>query len=58
MYKLYRKLKAVKGPLKALNRKHFSHISARAEAAKEDLIQAQQQLHDNPADSNLQVSVP
>ena len=48
MYKFCRKLKAVKDPLKDLNRKHFSHISAKAEAAEEELIRAQQQLYDNP----------
>ena len=53
MYKLCRKLKAIKGLLKILNRQQFSHISARAEAAEEELIKAQQQLHDNPEDSNL-----
>ncbi|GFZ18258.1 hypothetical protein Acr_26g0015270 [Actinidia rufa] len=40
MYKLCKKLKAVKEPLKTLNRMHFAHISARAEAAEEELIQA------------------
>ena len=58
MFKLCRKLKALKGPLKSLNRHHFSHISARAMAAKDELIQAQQQLHDNPADPQLQIAVP
>ncbi|GFS34444.1 hypothetical protein Acr_00g0034110 [Actinidia rufa] len=38
MYKFYRKLKALKGPLKALNRQHFSQILARAEAVEEELI--------------------
>ena len=58
MYKLCNKLKAVKDPLKDLNRKHFSHISARAEAAEEELIRAQQQLYDNPEDQYLQMSIP
>ena len=58
MYKLCRKLKAIKGPLKTLNKQQYSHISARAEAAEEDLIKAQQQLHDNPEDSSLQISIP
>ncbi|GFY87986.1 hypothetical protein Acr_05g0016250 [Actinidia rufa] len=58
MYKLCRKLKAAKDPLRDLNKKHFSHIAARTEAAEEDLIQAQQQLHDSPRDYNLQIKVP
>ncbi|GFZ11161.1 hypothetical protein Acr_22g0005590 [Actinidia rufa] len=57
MFKLCRKLKVLKGPLKALNKMHFSHISARAAAAEEDLLQVQQQLHDNPTDSSLQIRV-
>ncbi|PSS17592.1 Ribosome-binding protein like [Actinidia chinensis var. chinensis] len=39
MYKLCRKLKALKQPLKELNKLHFSHISPRAAAAEEDLLQ-------------------
>ncbi|GFS40060.1 hypothetical protein Acr_00g0066450 [Actinidia rufa] len=35
----------------------FSHISARTEEAEENLVQAQQQLHDNPGDSVLQATV-
>ncbi|GFS42551.1 hypothetical protein Acr_00g0080480 [Actinidia rufa] len=54
MYKLCRKLKAVKEPLKILNRKHFTHISAKEEAAEEELVQAQQQLHNNTSDTSLQ----
>ncbi|GFY88190.1 hypothetical protein Acr_06g0001300 [Actinidia rufa] len=42
MYKFCRKLKAVKVPLKDLNKQYFSHIAARAEAVEEDLIRAQQ----------------
>ncbi|XP_057485879.1 uncharacterized protein LOC130772160 [Actinidia eriantha] len=58
MYKICRKLKAVKDPLKDLNRKEFSHISSRAEAAEEELIRAQQHLYDNPEDQNLQIGIP
>ncbi|GFS30621.1 hypothetical protein Acr_00g0012980 [Actinidia rufa] len=58
MYKFCRKLRSLKVPLRALNRHHFSHISARAEAAEVELSKAQQQLHDNPADANLQNLVP
>ncbi|GFY81235.1 hypothetical protein Acr_01g0010440 [Actinidia rufa] len=57
MYKLCKRLKALKGPLKILNRQQFSHISARTEEAEENLAQAQQQLHDNPGDSVLQATV-
>ncbi|GFY95893.1 hypothetical protein Acr_11g0001990 [Actinidia rufa] len=57
MYKLCKRLKALKGPLKILNRQQFSHISARTEEAEENLVQAQQQLHDNPGDSVLQATV-
>ena len=48
MYKFCRKLKAVKDPLKDLNKQHFSLIAARAEAAEEELKRVQQQLHDSP----------
>ncbi|GFZ08668.1 hypothetical protein Acr_20g0004760 [Actinidia rufa] len=57
MYKLCKRLKALKGPLKILNKQQFSHISARTEEAEENLVQAQQQLHDNPGDSVLQATV-
>ena len=50
MFRFCRKLKALKGPLQSLNKHHFSHISARAMAAEEDLAQAQQQLYDNQSD--------
>ena len=58
MYKLCKRLKALKGPLKVLNRQQFSYISARAEEAKEILFETQQKLHDNPEDTNLQITVP
>ncbi|GFZ16285.1 hypothetical protein Acr_25g0006940 [Actinidia rufa] len=58
MYKLCRKLKVLKEPLKSLNNLHFSHISARSLAAKEELQQAQLQLHDNPSDTHLQSVIP
>ncbi|GFY83129.1 hypothetical protein Acr_02g0013690 [Actinidia rufa] len=57
MYKLCRKLKALKLPLKELNKLHFSHLSARAAAAEEDLLQCQQMLHDNPRDELLQNNI-
>ncbi|GFS35505.1 hypothetical protein Acr_00g0040240 [Actinidia rufa] len=54
MFRLCRKLRCLKSPLRALNKHSFSHISARAEAAEDELTQAQQQLHDNPANSDIQ----
>ncbi|GFY91496.1 hypothetical protein Acr_07g0016920 [Actinidia rufa] len=54
MFRLCRKLKLLKEPLKELNKKHFSHISARAAAAEENLYDLQQRLHDNTADVTLQ----
>ncbi|GFS32294.1 hypothetical protein Acr_00g0021820 [Actinidia rufa] len=45
MFQLCKKLKNLKGPLKSLNKLHFSHISARSAAAEKELQQAQQQLH-------------
>ena len=53
MFKLCKKLKALKDPLRTLNRRHFSHISTRAELAEVELLQGQQLLHDNPGDENL-----
>ncbi|KAI5661680.1 hypothetical protein M9H77_21003 [Catharanthus roseus] len=44
-------------PLKELNRKHFIHISSKAEAAKEELKQVQIVLHDAPDDLNLKTAV-
>ena len=58
MYKLCKRLKTLKRSLKILNRQQFSYISARAEEAEESLFQAQQQLHDNPEDTNLQITIP
>ncbi|GFZ02105.1 hypothetical protein Acr_15g0007140 [Actinidia rufa] len=57
VFRLCEKLKALKNPLKKLNRLQFSHISAKAEVAEEELLQAQQLLHDNPRDENLQTRV-
>ena len=58
MFRICKKLKALKSPLKSLNKLHFSHISARAEAAEQELLQAQQNLHDNVADQQLQTEIP
>ena len=57
MFRLCKKLKSLKEPLKSLNKHHFSHISARAKTAEEELVHAQQQLHDNTSDNLLQTRV-
>ncbi|GFY93106.1 hypothetical protein Acr_08g0015020 [Actinidia rufa] len=57
MFRLCKKLKALKDPLKALNKHNFSHISVRVEVAEEALNQAQQNAHDNPGDVSLQIKV-
>ncbi|XP_057969501.1 uncharacterized protein LOC131158650 [Malania oleifera] len=57
LFRLATKLKALKGPLKELNQLHFSHISSRAEKAACDLLSAQQGLHDDPGNSDLQMEV-
>jgi hypothetical protein len=56
-FTLCRKLKLLKGPLKRLNAKHFSHISARATKAKEELDVTLMSLHDDPTDLVLQDQV-
>ncbi|GFZ13128.1 hypothetical protein Acr_23g0015130 [Actinidia rufa] len=57
MFRLCKKLKALKGPLRTLKKLHYSHISARAQAAEDDLLEAQQLLHDNRGDDSLQSKV-
>ncbi|GFP87665.1 line-1 retrotransposable element orf2 protein [Phtheirospermum japonicum] len=54
---LCRKLKLLKGPLKQLNAKHFSHISERCERANKALKHAQQQFHDSLGDDALKDQV-
>ncbi|GFY87685.1 hypothetical protein Acr_05g0013240 [Actinidia rufa] len=58
MFRLCKKLKTLEDPLKSLNKLHFSHISTRSAAAEEELQQAQQQLHNNLNDSELQAAIP
>lgn len=53
-YQLFTKLRDLKGELKKLNARHFSHISERYKGANEKLIEVQQLLHDNPQDTSLQ----
>ncbi|GFY91271.1 hypothetical protein Acr_07g0014670 [Actinidia rufa] len=57
MFRLCKKLKSLKEPLKSLNKHHFSHISERVKAAEVELAHAQQQLHDNTIDTLLQSRV-
>ena len=57
MFRLRKKLKSLKDPLKSLNRQHYAHISARAQAAAVELVDMQKLLHDNPADIQLQERV-
>ncbi|KAI5666400.1 hypothetical protein M9H77_16253 [Catharanthus roseus] len=52
-YTLCYKLKKLKRSLKDLNKKHYGHISAKAEAAKSELKQKQEELHDNPHNEQL-----
>ncbi|XP_057958523.1 uncharacterized protein LOC131151285 [Malania oleifera] len=56
-FKLVRKLQLLKRPLKSLNATHFSHISARAEKANNDVLELQQRLHDSPSDADLQLEL-
>ncbi|GFS35151.1 hypothetical protein Acr_00g0038130 [Actinidia rufa] len=57
MFRLCKKLKGLKDPLRKLNRNHFFHISIRAEVAEKDLHDAQQLLHENPRDESLKSRV-
>ncbi|KAK4438694.1 hypothetical protein Salat_0203900 [Sesamum alatum] len=52
-FNLCRKLKALKGLLKAFNNLHFSHISVRANEADLALQDAQVQLESDPENANL-----
>ncbi|KAI5658607.1 hypothetical protein M9H77_27400 [Catharanthus roseus] len=52
-FALCRKLKLLKSPLKSLNKKHFGHISTKADLAREGLKMAQSSLYDNPQDITL-----
>ncbi|KAK4422623.1 hypothetical protein Salat_1844800 [Sesamum alatum] len=51
------KLKALKGPLKAFNNLHFSHISVRAKETDLALQDAQLQLESNPGNSVIRDSL-
>ncbi|KAL2225719.1 UNVERIFIED_CONTAM: hypothetical protein Sindi_3098600, partial [Sesamum indicum] len=54
---LCKRLKALKGELKAFNSQHYSHISARAKEADHTLQVAQNQLESNPGDVALRNSL-
>ncbi|KAL0456550.1 UNVERIFIED_CONTAM: hypothetical protein Slati_0994200 [Sesamum latifolium] len=54
---LCRKLKALKSPLKAFNRLHYSHISVRAKEADLALQNAQLHLDSNPGDATVRASL-
>ena len=54
MFRLCKKLKLLKEPLNAINKRHFSHISLRAATAEASLCDIQKQLHGNPTNSLLQ----
>lgn len=52
-FALCMKLKALKQPLKILNKLDYSHISARTIKAHEDFIESQKQLLSNPNSTEL-----
>ncbi|XP_011079179.1 uncharacterized protein LOC105162756 [Sesamum indicum] len=56
-FSLCRRLKALKGALKAFNIQHYNHISARAKEAELTLQVAQNQLESNPGDVALRDSL-
>ncbi|KAL2233466.1 UNVERIFIED_CONTAM: hypothetical protein Sindi_1526600 [Sesamum indicum] len=56
-FSLCRKLKALKGTLKAFNNQHYSHISIRAKEADLALQDAQRQLESNLRDVALRDSL-
>lgn len=56
-FSLCKKLKGLKNDLKQLNNKHFTHISVRAEKARNDLKAAQLDLHDQPTNIEVQNKV-
>ncbi|KAK4432680.1 hypothetical protein Salat_1030200 [Sesamum alatum] len=56
-FSLCRKLKALKGPLKAFNNLHYSHISVKAKEADLALQDAQTQLESNPENAVIRGSL-
>ncbi|KAL2238068.1 UNVERIFIED_CONTAM: hypothetical protein Sindi_0998500 [Sesamum indicum] len=56
-FNLCKRLKSLKGALKAFNTQHYSHISTRAKEADLALQYAQNQFESNPGDVTLQESL-
>ncbi|XP_059658763.1 uncharacterized protein LOC132305101 [Cornus florida] len=56
MFSVVQRLRALKGPLKTLNRKEFGAISRKVTACKEELEHCQRSLDLNPADDLLRVN--
>lgn len=56
-YIICRRQKLLKRSLKEMNRKHFGHISTKANSARMKLKQTQISLHDNPNDGHLKAMV-
>ncbi|KAL2248951.1 UNVERIFIED_CONTAM: Retrovirus-related Pol polyprotein from type-2 retrotransposable element R2DM [Sesamum indicum] len=56
-FSLCRRLKTLKSTLKAFNKQHYSHISARATEAELALQEAQNRLESNPGDVALRDSL-
>ncbi|KAK4422064.1 hypothetical protein Salat_2157300 [Sesamum alatum] len=56
-FSLCRKLKALKGPLKAFNNLHYSHISVKAKEAELALQDAQIQLESDPENAPIRGSL-
>ncbi|KAL9232366.1 hypothetical protein vseg_007487 [Gypsophila vaccaria] len=53
MYKLVRRLKALKGPLKRLNGQRFSNVELEASQAKTQLLMMQELIQKNSTDLKL-----
>lgn len=53
MFQLCSKLKSLKKVLRRLNKEHFSDISERVRAARDNLSRIQHLLQANPSDSGL-----
>ncbi|XP_057969388.1 uncharacterized protein LOC131158534 [Malania oleifera] len=53
-FRFARKLTAMKRSLRALNSRHFPHISERVDRVSSELLEAQQMLQCNPDNENLQ----
>lgn len=56
-YRFCKKLKALKSPLKTLNRQDFSHISERAKRAHVNFVEAQNMLMNDPTSNDLKAKV-